>query len=261
MAKPRVLVLRAPGINCDEETVFAWQTAGASVDLIHVNRLIERPELLAAYQVLTIPGGFSYGDDIAGGKILANKLDTHLHDAFGSFLDRGGILLGICNGFQVLLRMGLLPGPGADTAVTLTHNDSGRYEDRWVCVRAEAQHCPFLEPGRVYHLPVAHAEGKVVPAGGVEGARRLRAERRVALCYVAADGGPPNYPENPSGSVENLAGLVDSTGRVLGFMPHPERCLFNTPDRRRIGLFRADSGDPAECDGMAIFRRGVAALR
>ncbi len=261
MAQPRVLVLRAPGINCDEETVFAWQTAGATVDLLHVNRLIENPERLAEYQVLTIPGGFSYGDDIAGGKILANKLDTHLHNEFHSFLDRGGVMLGICNGFQVLLRMGLLPGPGADTAVTLTHNDSGRYEDRWVHVCSETQACPFLEPGRIYHLPSAHAEGKVVPADGAEGVRRLRAQGRVALSYVAADGGPPHYPENPSGSIENVAGLVDSTGRILGLMPHPERCLFPPVDRGPTASLSPDSGVRDDCDGLAFFRRGVAALR
>lgn len=228
MATVRVLVLRAAGINCDEETAFAWERAGARADRIHVKRLIERPSILNACQGLTIPGGFSYGDDIASGKILAMQLHHHLRDALTAFVDRGGLVLGICNGFQVLVRMGLLPGSDCPLPVTLTLNDSARYEDRWVCLRAEQAPTVFLEPGEMLHLPVAHAEGKFLPKGEETGVSVLESMSRVALRYVSATGGPPTYPENPNGSIGNVAALTDRTGRVLGLMPHPERNVLPT---------------------------------
>lgn len=251
MATARVLVLRAPGINCDEETAFAWQMAGAKADRIHIKRLIERPDLLSEYQILTIPGGFSYGDDIASGKILAVQLANHLGDGLAAFAASGGLILGICNGFQVLVRLGLLPGPDCGVAVTLALNDSGRYEDRWVLLRAEPSACVLFEPGEVLRLPVAHAEGKFLPEGGPSGLSRLEAGQRIALRYVAADGGQPQYPENPNGSIGNVAALTDSTGRILGLMPHPERNILPThaPDWTR------DSSTAGE--GCRLFHRAV----
>ena len=228
MATVRVLVLRAPGVNCDEETAFAWRSVGAVVERMHVKRLISEPHLLDGFQILTIPGGFSYGDDIASGKILANQLAHHLRDATASILERGGLVLGICNGFQVLVRLGLLPGPDCGVAATLTLNDSGRYEDRWVGLAAAASPCVFLEPGEQLCLPVAHAEGKFMVGGGGAGLAVLEERQRVALRYVAAGGREPQYPENPNGSIGNVAALTDETGRVLGLMPHPERNMLPT---------------------------------
>ncbi len=252
MAMVRVLVLRAAGINCDEETAFAWEAAGAKPERLHVKRLIERPSLLASCQVLTIPGGFSYGDDIASGKILAVQLVHHLGEPIQRFVERGGLILGICNGFQVLVRMGMLPGVDCGLPVTLTHNDSGRYEDRWVCLRAEDCGSVFLQPGETLHLPVAHAEGKFLPAGGEAGLSVLETRRRVALRYVDADGGTCNYPANPNGSVGNVAGLTDGTGRVLGLMPHPERNLAAT----HPPCWTRGSGVGGE--GRRVFARAVA---
>ena len=250
MATVRVLVLRAPGINCDEETAYAWEMAGAQADRLHIKRLIENPRQLDDYQVLTVPGGFSYGDDIASGRILANQLKHYLKGAIHAFLDRGGLVLGICNGFQVLVRMGLLPGPPEDVAVSLTLNDSGRYEDRWVRVRAEVANCPFLVQGETYHLPVAHAEGKVVVGGDAE---KLAESGRVALRYVDQDGQPPSYPENPNGSIENAAGLTDSTGRVFGLMPHPERNILATHCPHGTRDISLDNDAEPACDGARIF--------
>ncbi len=195
---------------------------------MHVNRLLSDPRQLDAYQVLTVPGGFSYGDDIASGKILGNLLAHHLGDAIGAFVERGGLVLGICNGFQVLVRLGLLPGADSGVQVTLAWNDSGRYEDRWVRVRAESPHSVFLEDGEEWDVPVAHAEGKIVLDGGEESLGRLADHGRIGLRYVAADGGEPTYPENPNGSTGSVAGLTDATGRVFGLMPHPERNIFPT---------------------------------
>jgi len=255
MATVKVLVLRAAGINCDMETAYAWEVAGAAPEQIHVNRLVEDPQRLEDFQILTIPGGFSYGDDIASGRILANQLTYRLGDGMHRFIDRGGLVLGICNGFQVLVRMGLLPGADCGVPATLTLNDSGRYEDRWVRVRTESDRCPFLRPGEVLHLPVAHAEGKIVVEGGAAGVAGLKAAGRVALRYVAHDGGEPSYPENPNGSAGNIAGLTDATGRVLGLMPHPER---NIAPTHRPG-WTADTS--TEGDGVRLFRRAVAAIR
>jgi len=226
MTRPRVLVLRAPGINCDEETAFAWQQAGANPECVHVKRLIDSPSLLDGFQVLTVPGGFSYGDDIASGRLLGNQLRHGLGDALTKFVDGGGLVLGICNGFQVLVRLGLLPGADAPAEATLTWNLTGRYEARWVLVRAETDRCAFLRPGELYRMPTAHAEGRIATAGGATGAGRLAESGHIALRYVTADGAPARFPDNPNGSVENTAGLTDSTGNVLGLMPHPERNLF-----------------------------------
>lgn len=256
-ARARVLVLRAPGINCDEETVYAWELAGAHAERHHVRRLIEKPGLLDAYQVLTLPGGFSYGDDIASGKILAGQLEHHLGGAIGALLDRGGLILGICNGFQVLVRMRMLPGPDIRPAVSLTLNDSGRYEDRWVRVRAEVSNCPFLAPGETYHLPVAHAEGKVVVGRGEAGAAALASSGRIALRYVDHQGNPAAYPGNPNGSIGNAAALVNDTGRVLGLMPHPERHILATHAPRGNGPISPENDIAPGCDGLRIFRRAV----
>lgn len=259
MADVQVMVLRAPGINCDEETAYAWEMAGARVGRLHIKRLIEDPGLLDGYQVLTVPGGFSYGDDIASGKILANQLRHHLEDAIRAFLDRGGLILGICNGFQVLVRLGLLPGC-ENVAVSVTLNDSGRYEDRWVRVQAEVSDCPFLVSGEVYHLPVAHAEGKVVVGGGASGAARLVEAGCIVLRYVGQNGEPPVYPENPNGSIENAAGLINSTGRVFGLMPHPERNILPTHCPYGVRDISLDNGVEAPCDGAKIFHNAVAFL-
>ncbi|HWL94499.1 MAG TPA: phosphoribosylformylglycinamidine synthase subunit PurQ, partial [Phycisphaerae bacterium] len=256
MAIPRMLTLRAPGINCDEETAFAWQQAGGLPERVHVNRLCENPRMLDAFQMLAIPGGFSYGDDIASGKILANQLAQRLGDALSRFVDRGGLIAGICNGFQVLVRLGLLPGGDCGVDVTLALNESGRYEDRWVVLRGETDRCPFLERGAEYYLPVAHGEGRIATANGLQDAAKLADAGRVALRYVTkssagsdtAVASPPfekkeraakpllteqwhtrrEFPANPNGSIDNIAGLIDSTGRVFGLMPHPERCMFAT---------------------------------
>lgn len=260
MSAIRALVLRAPGINCDEETAHAWNLAGAEADRLHVNRLAEQPAALDAYQILTLPGGFSYGDDIASGRILGNQLRQRLGDVIRAFLDRGGLVLGICNGFQVLVRMGLLPGPDCDTPVSLTLNDSARYEDRWVHLLADASRCAFIAEGDVFHLPVAHAEGKVVIQGDAAGVERLARLGRIALRYVDQAGNPPGYPENPNGSIGNVAALTDDTGRVFGLMPHPERYVASSQSPHPAPAASAASEDPPITDGLRFFRNAVAHL-
>ena len=254
----RALVLRTAGTNCDEETRFAWEQAGAQAERVHINRFIEDPKRLAAYQILTIPGGFSYGDDIAAGKIFANQIVHHLADVLREFLAADRLVLGICNGFQVLVRCGLLPGSKEAQVTlaqraTLTSNDRGLFEDRWVHLRTETDRCVFLAKGERLDLPIAHAEGKFIPGDGLP-LEALAKAGQVALCYVGPDGKTgAGYPWNPNGSVGDVAGISDPTGRILGLMPHPERNVlpWHHPQWTR-------RGPAAEGDGLALFKRGVA---
>ncbi len=230
MAAPRVLVLRSPGANCDEETAQAFQLARGLADRVHVNRLLEEPALLEQYQIFCIPGGFSYGDDVGAGRVLGNQLRLRLSDAFRQFRDDGKLILGICNGFQVLMKTGLLDS--ADEAgphATLTWNDHGRYEARWVHLATSPGDCVFLQGMGQIEMPIAHAEGKIVlrDAAALE---KLATLGRIVLQYADEEGqtsasGELPFPLNPNGSTAGAAGLCDATGRVLGLMPHPERFI------------------------------------
>lgn len=252
MAPPRVLILRAPGANCDRETEFAFERAGGRPERVHMNRLREQPGLLQHYQILAIPGGFTYGDDVAAGKILATQLNHFLGDALRQFRDAEKLILGVCNGFQVLLKAGLLFPPDEDGPIaTLAHNTHGRFEDRWVYLQANAGKCPFLQDCERLHLPIAHGEGNFIcrEAWMLKG---LEQAGQIVLKYVDAKGLPGPFPINPNGSQADVAGLCDATGRVLGLMPHPERHVLPTQHPRwtREGLRE-------EGDGLRLFRNAV----
>ncbi len=208
--------------------------------------------MLSGFQILTIPGGFSYGDDIAAGAVFAQDLTLFLADAVRGFVDGGGLVLGICNGFQVLMRAGLVPGVDVGGgAVTLTQNTSGHFEDRWVHLLPTSG-CAFSDGDGMLCLPVAHAEGRlVVRDRDVVGAMEERG--RIAFRYVDAEGEPGGYPINPNGSVRDVAGLTDATGRVLGLMPHPERNVHLTHHPGWTRLSRA-----RRPDGLRIFSAAVA---
>ncbi len=252
MAQPRVLILRAPGANCDLETEFAFQQAGALADRFHIYRLREQPNLLLRYQVLVIPGGFTYGDDVAAGKILANQLQHFLGDTLRQFRDKERLILGICNGFQALLKAGLIVPPDEDgPKATLAHNEGGKFEDRWIYLQTRPGKCPFLKGYGRLHLPIAHGEGNFLCRQEwiLKG---LDQAGQVVLRYVDADGKPGKYPVNPNGSQGDIAGVCDVTGRVLGLMPHPERHVLPTqhPQWTRQGL-------APEGDGLRLFRNAV----
>jgi phosphoribosylformylglycinamidine synthase len=268
MPTPRVLILRSPGANCDGETQFAFQRAGAEADLVHINRLRENPKLLHDYQVLCIPGGFSYGDDIAAGKILAHQLMTFLADEIRRFRDQEKLILGVCNGFQVILKAGLLIPPDEDGPLaTLAHNRHGRFEDRWIHMTATPGHCVWLKDIDRLHLPIAHGEGAFVCRKewilrGLDEAGQI--VLRYSDCGFENPSSNPqsairnpqsdllSFPINPNGSQGNVAGVCDATGRVLGLMPHPERHVLGTQHPRwtRDGL--KDEGD-----GLKLFQNAV----
>ena len=253
MAKLPVLVLRAAGINCDEEVMHGWSLAGAAPTLMHINELVRDPSKLKDYQIVTFPGGFSYGDDIAAGVILAQRIALDLAEPMQELVQRGGGLLGICNGFQVLVKAGLLPGGGwPERCLTVTYNDSAKFEARWVKLRVATDRCVFLEPGSTIELPIEHAEGRVVVKDDTTRAKLL-AEGNVAVRYVDDQGRYDVYPANPNASEDGIAGLCDDTGRVLGLMPHPDRFL----DATNHPLWTR-RGTDLPVDGLAMFQRAVA---
>lgn len=251
MSRVRVLVLRAAGINCDEETMHCWRLAGARPTLVHINEWTQTPSMINDFNLITIPGGFSYGDDIAAGAILAQRLSQEFLELFQQFVRDGGGVLGICNGFQVLVKMGLLPGGKHRDALTVTYNDSARFEARWVRLSVDTNRCPFLEAGTFLEMPVEHAEGKVVTKDDSV-VDQLSAEGLVALRYVNDGGERVSYPANPNGSVDSIAGLCDETGRVFGLMPHPDRAFahWHHPQWTR----RSPENVP---DGLSVFHNAV----
>jgi phosphoribosylformylglycinamidine synthase len=291
MPSPSVCVLRAPGTNCDVETAYAFEACGGTAERVHLYRLLEDPARLKQYQILCIPGGFSYGDDIGSGVIFSRHLRGRLGEALGEFLQRDTLILGICNGFQVLLKAGILPGgqwppPAAvDFPATLTWNLNGKYTALWTKLKVAGGNNVFLKGIDEIELPVAHGEGRIVPRdpsvieqwkaqGQVvlqytwrEASRRAMAGAVAATAggaatfgglsnEVNASNGDPDallpFPHNPNGSTANIAGLSDPTGRVLGLMPHPERFLFATQHPQWTR--RKLSGEGA---GMQIFRNAV----
>ncbi len=258
MTRPRTLILRTAGTNCDRETAHAFRRAGAEVELVHVDRVISDPGILAGARILCFPGGFTYGDDLGAGTIAAHRIRDALLEPIRELVGSGGLVLGICNGFQILVKTGLLPalgGHGTTGEATLTANDSNRFEDRWVLLEAVSDRSPFVAKGERIFCPVAHAEGKFVVRDD-DVLRRLEANRQVVFRYVDREGGrDPDYPHNPNGSRNAIAGICDPTGRILGLMPHPERHLepFHHPRWTREGL-------AAEGDGLHLFRNAVEAV-
>lgn len=248
--RPRALILKGPGTNCDVETAYACRRVGFEVDVVPVKALLaDAKRRLEEARLFIVPGGFSYGDDLGSGTVLGNEL-RRMRGLLGDYVRTGGLVLGICNGFQILTRAGLLPDPmnGCQT-VSLTFNDSGHLEARWIRLKVVSSRSVFFrEEGAVIELPVAHAEGKFVTRDANQ-LDLLKRNRQVVLQYVDAEGQPTaSYPENPNGSTDAIAGVCDPSGRVLGLMPHPER--FQDPTqhpewtRRRID----------EAQGLAVFR-------
>ncbi|MDQ2717697.1 MAG: phosphoribosylformylglycinamidine cyclo-ligase [Chloroflexota bacterium] len=236
----RALVLRAPGINCDRETAHACHLAGFDTELVHINQLLRESEQLLAYDFLVIPGGFSYGDDLGAGTLLARNLTVHLGAQLQQFIDEGRPVLGICNGFQVLVRAGLLPG-SVSIPASLTSNASAQFECRWITLNVVPGPCIFTEGiTQAMALPVAHGEGQFVLADAGQVAV-LRAQGQVPLVYH-----DETYPANPNGSAGNIAGVCNLRGNVLGLMPHPERYVRALQHPQR----HSTPGG----DGLAIFK-------
>lgn len=270
--KPRALVLRGPGTNCEDETLRALTLGGAEADLLRTDVVAREPSMLEGYGVLVFAGGFSYGDDLAAGRVWGASLRQHLGGALTHHVERGGLVLGVCNGFQVLVESGIFEPDAAphERTIALFANESSHYECRWVTLEVEDSRCTWLtdtfEAGHRMPCPVAHGEGRFAVRDDAALAR-LRERRQIALTYVAGDVADPRpeasaasapvsagYPANPNGAVADIAGICDPTGQVLGLMPHPERNLdpWNHPHWTRFTQKRAEG------EGLAFYRALVA---
>lgn len=263
-AKPKVLVLKADGTNRDEEMAFAFQIAGADAKIVHVNQLRNRSEKLMSYNILALPGGFAYGDDIVSGKILAIELTSFLGEEMKRFIDREDTaILGICNGFQVLVRTGLLPFRKiGHMDVTLTNNNSGHFECRWIKVKVNKKNTSkFLEgmDREIIWLPVAHGEGKFFADNNT--LQKIEDNNLVAFRYVDDKGNSTqSYPDNPNGALNAIVGVTDTTGRILGMMPHPE-CFVRAeqhPNWRRFDFVKTPSG---KGQGLRLFENIVQSVK
>lgn len=243
-AKPKVCVLRADGINCDYELEFAFKKYGADTQFVHINELRAKSKKLKAFQILAVPGGFSYGDDVASGKILAVELVSFLNAELTEFIKKDGLIIGICNGFQALVRTGLLPfGNLGNMDATLAQNKSGHFECRWVKIVTEKSACTFLPAGIVADVAVNHGEGDFYSTKEV--ISKVEKDKLVTFRYVDDKGKPTMvYPANPNGSTNAIAGVCDPTGRILGLMPHPEKFTENTqhPNWRRPDFKNQQAG-------------------
>ncbi|MFO0939665.1 MAG: phosphoribosylformylglycinamidine synthase subunit PurQ [Pirellulales bacterium] len=257
MAKPRVLILRAPGTNCDVETGYAFERVGAEVTAIHVNSLTENPQAGKGFQILCFPGGFSYGDDIAAGRILAQRLQTHLSNLIEEFRCSDKLILGICNGFQIMMRLGVFfPGQEKTPPATLTLNRQARFEDRWVHLATSNSNSVFLRGIQQMYLPMAHAEGRFVIRDQASKASLLQ-KAQLGLRYSTDQGQVTDdtlpFPVNPNGAELNVAGISDPTGRIFGLMPHPERHI----DPVQHPFWTRRQQQPEHGDGLAVFTNAV----
>ncbi|MBN1169573.1 phosphoribosylformylglycinamidine synthase I [Candidatus Micrarchaeota archaeon] len=245
----RALVLTGYGINCEQESKYCVEKAGGRADIVHLNRIMENPSMLENYNMLFVPGGFSFGDDLGSGRVFANKMKYRLRSQLEEFIKQKKLILGICNGFQVLVKMGLLPHPDFRQTASLIGNDSGKFEDRWVVLRANRESPCIFTKGIDYMLaPVRHGEGKFV----VENEGQLVSlKNQIVFQYTDPDGKLAGYPHNPNGSMMNIAGICDKSGRIFGMMPHPEgfNIIQNCPYWTR--------GKIKEPMGLALFRNAV----
>ena len=252
MSKVKVLLLRAPGINRDGDAKIAFEAAGADVvDSALVKELAGKQKTLKEYQILMIPGGFTYGDDISAGRIMANEIRVKLGVDIKKFVDDGKLVLGVCNGFQVLVKTGILPGfPDQEgQPVTLINNDSGRFECRWVYLKVNRKSpCVFTKGIKGMYVPVAHGEGKLAAAPGI------LTKLNVVVQYTDEKGSTgAGYPANPNGSVDDIAGICDPSGRIFGMMPHPEDFIRWTQHPR----WTREKENPS-LYGLQIFQNAVA---
>lgn len=255
MQSPRVLILTGYGINCDLETEYAFQTAGALTQRLHINHLKENPNTLMDYQILALAGGFSFGDHIGSGKVFAVKMKAILEEQLQRFIGKDNLIIGICNGFQTLVKLGILPNLTGDwkQLVSLTHNDSGKFEDRWVYLdHPPDNQCVWTKDCQKMYLPIRHGEGKFLCLDQAV-LDEIENNHLVAFRYTTNTGLSPSYPDNPNGSVNHIAGISDRTGRILGMMPHPEAFIHKTLHPQWT---REDVNEKG--DGLKIFENAVA---
>ncbi|MFA5842894.1 MAG: phosphoribosylformylglycinamidine synthase I [Candidatus Gracilibacteria bacterium] len=263
-SQPSVLVLAGYGINCEEETKFISEKVGAKASVVHINDLIANPKQMEAHQIMVFPGGFSYGDDVGSGIAYANKVKNNIWDDVVKFVKEDKLVLGICNGCQIMANLGLVPGFNGEYGkreIALCWNASARYECRWVDMKTVSQKCVWMKGIERLHCPISHGEGRFYMEKEVLEA--LKAGDQIVTQYVKPDGSPAKgeFPYNPNGAMEDIAGVCDPTGRVLALMPHPERNwnFYNEDDWTLLREQADRDGEklPEEGPGVQIFRNAV----
>lgn len=266
MKKVNALILTGFGLNCDNETAFVFERAGAVAHRVHINALVSGKVKLSDFQILAFGGGFSWGDDHGAGVIQALKLKNHIGKDLLEFVADKKLIIGICNGFQALVNLGLLPGLDGDytkRSVSVTYNDCGNFRDQWVCLAANSQSpCVFTKGMEMADFPVRHGEGKFIAEPAI--LDTLVANNQVVFRYADKKGRPAEgkFPLNPNGSVDDIAGICDPTGRIFGLMPHPEAYnhVTNHPDWTREAQLLKRQGksvDPGNTIGIQLFKNGV----
>ncbi len=255
----KVLVITGVGLNCEKETAAAFQSCGATPEKIHLNDLLNGSRKLDEFHILSFIGGFSFGDHLGSGAVFANRVKYRLADSLKQFIADGKLVIGICNGFQTLTRLGLAPALDGQYFVqqaALTENDCGVFRDDWVTLKGNpASPCIFTKGIDTIRLPIRHGEGKFV--ADPEVIARIEKQNLAAVRYCAPDGSAPNgFPENPNGSINDIAGICDETGRIFGLMPHPEAFLspFNAPDWQTK---KFENNLPQWGEGRVIFENAV----
>ena len=260
----KVFILSGYGFNCEEETKFAFEVAGATCDIVHINDWIKNKKRIFDYQMLAIPGGFSYGDDTGSGNAMANKIRNHLWEEILEFVNQDKLVIGICNGFQVLVNLGLLPSIENNygkRTVALLHNNKGRYLNTWINIKIENDKCVFTKNISQMFLPIAHGEGNFFAEENI--LQQLNSNEQIVLRYCLENGFLANqiFPFNPNGAIEDVAGICSPNGKIFGLMPHPERAIFFTqrPDWNFLKeKFKREKKEiPKLNDGIEIFRNAV----
>ena len=252
--RPKIIIMSGYGLNCEEETKFAFESAGGMADIVHINDLIAKPKMLFKYQILVFPGGFSYGDDTGSGKAYANKFKNHLAEELREFLYGRTLAIGICNGFQIMTNLGILPG-------ALTYNKNGKYIDRWVDLATSLQgsgesrkvfKSPWLKGIKKISLPIAHGEGHYVI--DKKEYRKMKTNKDIAFVYTKGEICKfQNLEKNPNGSDYDIACVLAYNGRVLGLMPHPERAMFS----HQSPLWYKNKKIPKDGKGLQIFKNAI----
>ncbi|MFH1785425.1 MAG: phosphoribosylformylglycinamidine synthase I [Candidatus Micrarchaeota archaeon] len=247
----KALIVTGYGINCENESKYSIEKSGGNAEIIHVNKLLDNPKMLEDYNMFFVPGGFAFGDDLGSGKVFGNKMKFKIKDQLEEFVNAGKLVVGICNGFQALVKMGLLPEPDFQQRVSLVGNESGYFEDRWVILRTNtASPCIYTKGIEYLFVPVRHGEGKFIPKDQ-NTLDQLKEKNQIVFQYVDENKNLGGYPHNPNGSVENIAGICDKSGRIFGMMPHPE--AFNMPENCPYWI----KGTIKEGYGLRIFKNAV----
>jgi len=261
----KTILVSGYGINCEEETQYAFEKCGSQADIVHVNDLIENPGRLKEYQIFVFPGGFSYGDDTGSGKALSNRIKANLLDEIQEFTSRDTLMLGICNGFQVMVNLGLVPSldnKAGEAQAALEYNNTFRYQCRWVDLKIEKDNPSVFTKGiDSLHVPVAHGEGNFFASPEV--LKDIEDKNLVTMRYINSNGDAANqeFPANPNGSLNDIASICDPSGRIMGMMPHPERGMFvsqrdDWPNLKEDAK-RKGTKLPEETDGIIIFQNAV----